>query len=357
MRTRTFGTVLAAALTLALAFALTGCLGGGGNGGNGGSGGKTDPEPAPDAGPALPSWVSSTPTTFAPVEMIVAGDDHVQRKFTMVGAEVYLTESGRPMLRVIMDYTNLSDRPMTPEEGQDFYVYYDDDYLDDPRYPDSILGWNAYLRVLPGRTMRFAKEFYLNKSTDYTGDFTLQIEHGDSMYLQLIESLGGDTKGHDTTYYIAKTSFAAGSLPARPASEWVPTPYDYSARYKGLAESGNGITWGGAVEIVGWERGEVDGIPTIRLSIKYTNGRDSERSFASEANMMVLQDGLELQPAYPYISDDPWFMGRNEEVAPGQSTVVTAEYLLRSEDEVAVEFDDLYFDENGKILLAKIIKP
>ena len=358
MRTRTLFAAFAAALTLALAFGLTGCIGGSGgsgSGSSGGSGGASDPEPAPDAGPALPSWVSPTPTTFRPVEMIVAGDDHVQRKFTMVGAEVYLTESGRPMLRVIMDFTNVATVPMTPEEGQDFYVYYEDDYLDSPRYPQSHLGWNAYLRALPGQTIRFAKEFSLDKSKDYTVDFTLQIEHGDSMYLQLIESLGGDATGHDTTYYIAKTSFAAGSLPARPAGEWVPGPYDYTARYKGLAESGAGVTWGGTVEIVGWERGEVEGLPTIKLSISYTNGRDFERSFSSEVNMMVLQNGVELEPAYAYAEDDPYFAGRNAKVAPGANTTVTCEYFLRTDADVAVEFDDLYFDDNGKILLAKVI--
>lgn len=326
---------------------LTACIGGGKQGG-GESG-------APSGGGGdEPTVIEPAGTVFTPVDMTVAGDDQVKRSFTLVGVEYDTTEAGSPIVRAIFDFTNNADGMLTAEEGQDFFIIYDDEELDDLRYPESELGWSAYLKVLPGQTIRFAREFYLKKGAEYTGDFTIRVEHGDSMYLHLIEMLGGDSTGHHTEMYIAETTVSPSDLPARPAQEWQPKSFDLTARYKGIPESGAGITWGGTVEFKEISVSTIDGVPCLTVSILFTNLRDISRSFEDEANFRAIQDGVELDRMYQYIRDDPYYADRVEDLAPGTSRIVSIVYRLRTDSPVGLEFEDYYDDD--KVLVAKVVK-
>ena len=335
------------ALFVSFALCLSACIGGGGK--QGGDQGGTPSQGGVDE----PSVVEPVGTVFTPVDMTVAGDDQVRRSFTLVGVELDTTDAGSRIIRAIFDFTNNAHEMLTAEEGQDFFIIYDDEELDDLRYPESELGWAAYLKVLPGQTIRFAREFYLKKGVDYTGDFTIRVEHGDSMYLHLIEMLGGDATGHHTELYIAETTVSPADLPARPAAEWQPKAFDLAARYQGIPESGNGITWGGTVEFKDISVSTIDGVPCLTVSILYTNLRDSARSFQDEANFRAFQDGAELDRMYQYIQDDPYYADRAEKLATGESKVVTIVYRLRTDSEVGLEFEDYYDD--GKVLVAKTV--
>ncbi|MBQ9460091.1 MAG: DUF5067 domain-containing protein [Oscillospiraceae bacterium] len=238
---------------------------------------------------------------------------------SFVGAEAVKNEDGEDAIRIWYDFTNKTDKVVTPfwtvslnaeQDGEDL----DYTYL----YEDVPESGNSALSVAPGYTARCAELYRFNPE-------------------------GGTIKASISAYFNDKVvcEFDPAALPGAPEYDgpaWEADP-SMPAYMEGVPESGAGL------ELLGYETDfDWSGENVVIVRFRFTNTTDESNSFFSVFNACALQDGFGL----PTSMCDAYSEEQGnvtEEIAPGASVECACVYLPRSDDPFAVVFKNMYTDE------------
>ncbi len=230
----------------------------------------------------------------------------------VVGAESFVDSDGKDAIRVYYDFTNLSDEDCyalsvlsinaTQDEYEQVYAY--------ASYEDDVAEYgNDYLDVRSGVTIRCVAEYSMKLSG---GTYIMEFY---------------DFWDEENSFTV---EFDPQNLPGRPPkwqSEQIINPM-WLANVTTEGELDECYVSFDHVEIFE----DYNGDYAIRFYVLYTNLSDEACTFNWDVMYTAFQDGIELASTWPdYGYERPEDDMVYEEVAPGESTMVSLCFELRNE--------------------------
>ena len=247
----------------------------------------------------------------------------------ILGAEPVRTYEDKPAIRVYYEFTNNSEEITDAWMETVIKGYQDGKELDSDFSTGQIPEYsNEYLKIQPGITIRCVEEFTLNDETTLVHViFNSLWETGEvSMW------------------------FDPQNLQGRPAEDWtfelIPEPeWDDS-----LPLSGTDIT----LDMYDFVEDD-DGNPMLRIYYIYTNNsQDTPDSFFFSCDVLVMQDGIELDSITFHFNDQvPEDENTMTDVEPGETIHVAECYQVRTDSPITIQVTE----SNSDDVIGAIIYP
>lgn len=265
--------------------------------------GVTPPTPAQSPEEADPNAVFSEP-----VSDIIGG-----YLVTVQAAELFTDEIGNSIIRVYFDFTNTSDKIICNSDEvfinatQNGFSLADSYTEDEDRLPEH---GNWRIHMIPGTTIRTVSEYVCEPEYGIV-EFTIKASESQ-------ESLS--------------VWFDPQNLPGRP--EPLPVvPILEPVYTEGLPSEGV-LEDLYPIKILGHEVVLLNGeYPTLCVHVEFTNNSKEETNFSRVVNDMALQDGLALNPVFPFETVEG-SENSYENIEPGQTIRATACFALESDSPV-----------------------
>ncbi|MBQ3094091.1 MAG: DUF5067 domain-containing protein [Clostridia bacterium] len=259
-----------------------------------------------------------TPDAPAAVQLPTAEFTDYTVKF--VGAETVAGEEGANLLRLYYDFTNKSEETESPMSAISFDFVQDGSVLEDTVWAEEEAeeDGNEWLELRPGASLRCIEEIALLKNE---GVVTVTV--------------------YDFTYDEDTLKFDVDlkALPGKPAEAFVIAPVADPKFTDGLPNKGTyEEDYEVSVDSVERTKGE-DGEDLIRVFYTFTNNADEEENMWFSTDIVVFQDGVELEEGYPAEETDT-DEAYNEDIATGKTISASVCYELLSDSPIEVEFYD-----------------
>jgi len=251
----------------------------------------------------------------------------------LVGAELFNDEDGAKAIRVYLDFTNKEDSYTTTfsDETQDIVFIQNGEELNETNavYGEDVAEFgNQKKNIRPGVTIRVIKEFALNAETGSVDfEFTAKRQDGATLtYTFDVTALPGAPEEAFTAKTIAAPDFNAGW----PESGKVTDYYNRDAKHDVVIKN---------AEFVDGTRDT----KLIRVYFDFTNNDTEAEDFFDACDIMVFQDGIQLEEGQANELCDT-DMAFSKDVDAGATVTISNVYILTSDSPVEVEINDIWED-------------
>ena len=251
----------------------------------------------------------------------------------LVGAELFNDEDGVKAIRVYLDFTNKDGSYTTTfsDETQDIVFKQNGEELNETNavYGEDVAEFgNQRKNIRPGVTIRVIKEFALNAETGNV-DFEFTAKKQESVTLSYTFDVAA-LPGAPEEAFVAKTISAPDFNAGWQESGKVTDYYNKDAKHDVVIKNAEFVD------------GTKD-TKLIRVYFDFTNNDTEAEDFFDACDIMVFQDGIQLEEGQATELCDT-DMAFSKDVDAGATVTISNVYILTSDSPVEVEINDIWED-------------